>query len=160
MPEQSRPSVLRIVLTDYYAFLGLMLPCAFGLFFVLLPGLGILPDPGSARLPLAEADLPAGWLVAGAVALVFLAILLWRVWSIHQVFAWGLEVSGQVTHVGFFRDRGRVEYAYTYLGELYHAGNAVMKTARTRSLAIGEAVVVMMDRNRPGRAYIRDLYLR
>jgi hypothetical protein len=52
-----------------------------------------------------------------------------------------------------------VEYVYTYQGQKYASGNAIHKVKQTQGLKIGEEVLVMIDRNNPKRAFIRDLYM-
>ena len=152
--QQATPiSAMRVVWTDLFSSLMFLWPLVFWL--------ALLVE--AWREAQAEASVEAWpfFLALAVVAtLVCLPGLIWRVWSISQVFVRGVEVTGQVTRIRFYRGRGQVEYAYTYLGELYHAGNHILQTGRARTLAGGDAVVIVVDPTRPSRAYIRDLYSR
>jgi hypothetical protein len=52
-----------------------------------------------------------------------------------------------------------VDYVYIHQGNRYVSSNAIHKVQQTRALRIGDQVVVMVDRNDPQRAFIRDLYI-
>jgi hypothetical protein len=97
--------------------------------------------------------------IAPIVTVVGLLLLLWRIRTIRKVFAEGDEVPGVITGIFFYRDRGRVEYAYTYQGQEYQSGNAIHLTALTRSLTPRQAVTIMVDSLNPKHAFVRELYL-
>jgi hypothetical protein len=75
------------------------------------------------------------------------------------VFEDGTEAKGVVTGLSFFRGRGRVQYSYTVHGEKQTSDNAINKNGRTRKLKVGQKVTVLVDRNNPKRAFIREIYL-
>ncbi len=141
-----RPSIIKIVTNDYVAFMSVLIP--------VIAWIGILVlvfIQSNALLNLA--------LVAGVVTVVSLIALGWRLSVFYAVFRDGLSVPGVVSGVTFFRDRGRVEYVYSHAGEKLLSGNAVHKTGQTAALHVGQEVVVVLDRNNPKRAYLRDLYV-
>lgn len=142
----SRPSISRILWVDYGAFIGAITPLA-----TIAVGLLLLftqPD----GLTFAPWLMLAGVVIGGAV-------LLWRYRLISSVFEEGEAVSGAITNVSFFRDRGRVEYVYTYQGQKLVSGNAVHRVRQSEALTQGQTVTVLVDRSNPKRAFVRELYL-
>ena len=141
------PTLVRIIQNDYIAHMAFLFPIVFWgmyLFFTVF-------RPGeSADFFLYAA--PIATVVAGGV-------LLWRYRTITRVFSDGLEVPGIVSNVGFFRGRGRIECTYTYQGQKLVGGNALHETKRSREFGQGTEATLVVDRNNPKRAFIRDLYL-
>lgn len=140
------PSVVRVVQIDYLCLLACLFPLVFWGAYVVLR--------------ITEASGFAGFLYVALAGTVVGAIALaWRYRTIAAVFTGGYEVPAVITSVWFFRGRGRVEYVYTFQNKKYVSGNAVQKTKRTRTLAQGDNVTLMIDTLNPRRAFIRDLYL-
>ncbi len=152
MAGSGSPSIWRIIQVDYIALLSVLFPLAFwGMYvwFDLLPLFANREGGGSASfLNVALVTTLGGLLVFGA-----------RLYAIFSVYWNGIEVPGQIQNVWFYRDRGRVEYTYTYLGEKHQRGTAIHRTRRTRDLQIDQDVILVVDRGNPKRALIRDLYL-
>jgi hypothetical protein len=146
-PAMSKiPTLFRVIGTDYGALVAFLIPIiAWGLY-----GLGVVLEMSVFT------DLPLLALIFTVAAVL---ALWWRYRTISTIFSDGLEVPGVISGVSFFRDRGRVEYIYTYLGQKCRSGNAIHKTGRTTALKQGQDVTLVIDRNNPSRAFIRDLYL-
>jgi hypothetical protein len=143
-----QPSLIKILTIDYFAFMACLIPIViWGFYFVFMNMQKV--DPGDYTLPL----------IFGAATLIALAVIAWRVREILSIFDDGLEAQAVIGNVFFFRDRGRVDYSYTFQGQNYIGGNALHKVKQTQALAAGQHVTVMVDRNNPKNAYIRDLYL-
>lgn len=98
-------------------------------------------------------------LVFGGLSLAAVVLLLWRISIFTAVFNDGLDTPATISQVNFFRDRGRISYVYTFQGQKYRSGNAVMKTKLTRNYQVGDEVMVLVDRSKPKRAFVRDLYM-
>ena len=141
------PTLFRIVETDYVAFLAFLFPIVFWVFYLAML---ILQTSGSLTYALVTA------LVVTVIAVLVLA---WRVQLIKSTFDDALEALAVIRGVSFFRDRGRVEYTYAYQGQTYASGNAIHKTKRTQALNPGDSMIVVVDRSKPERAFLRDLYL-
>jgi hypothetical protein len=157
--EKLKPSVVRIVQSDFAAMLGLLVPAVSLVMYICVAYFGYFPgfrghDPiqGSEGAPL-FLYLFIGGLVLGV------PLAIWRIRTIQQLFARSVEVTGQVTNISFYKDRGRVEYTYTYLGQSYSGGNAIMKTGRTQQLRPGTQMVLLVNPDDPKHALIRDLYV-
>lgn len=143
-----QPSLLKIITIDYIAFLGWLFPVVMWGMYVVLIVLG--------NVKINDLTLPVTFAVITVVAL---AILIWRIQVFNTIFSDGIETTATINNVSFFRDRGRVDYVYTYQGQKYVSGNAIHKVKQTLALKAGEQVVLMVDRNNPKRAFIRDLYV-
>jgi hypothetical protein len=143
-----QPSLVKIATIDYFAFVGWLSPVVSWMTYFALLILGKAEAVNFSLL----AIFAAGTLVA-------LAVFAWRIQVFNTVFNDGLEATATISNVSFFRDRGRVEYIYTHQGQKYLGGNALHKVKQTQALQVGQQVVVMVDRNNPKRAFIRDLYV-
>lgn len=142
-----QPSRIKIITIDYAAFLSALFPPISWGFYLILRLMGE---------PMAQAPfLPA---IFGVITVLGIGVLAWRIQLINTVFTDGIEASATISRISFFRDRGRVDYYYLYQNQKYSSGAAVMKVKRTRDLNIGDQVIVVVDRNQPKRAFIRDLY--
>lgn len=145
-----RPTATRILMMDYAAFIGLsiaIIPCA----LLALSSVGTFGEQ-------TEADLLVWSIIAAAGLVLGLPILVYRIRSISRLFERAIEVPGRVSKVWFVKDRGRVEYTYSFRGQEFSSGKAVMKNRRTSDLQSGAGVVVIVDPDDPKKSLIRDLY--
>jgi hypothetical protein len=159
MTDRTKPSIVRIIQSDFLALLGVLVPIVALIMYVAVAYFGYFPgfrgrDPiqGTEGAPLF-----LNLFIAGLVIGVPLAI--WRIRSIQQMFSKSVEVVGQITNISFRKDRGRVEYSYTYQSQAYSGGNAIMKNGKTQNLRSGNEVVLLVNPDDPKRALIRDLYI-
>lgn len=141
------PSPGRIIGTDSLAFGGAVIPPAlWGLYLAML-----WLDPGSADAWLFPA-LPAVITVMGVVAVMR------RVRLVRNVFAHGVEAPGTVQSATTTRgSQTRIDFTYTYAGQAY-SGSNVVSGAHVGGKP-GDAITVVLDPQRPKRAFIRDLYV-
>jgi hypothetical protein len=156
--SSSKASIVRIIQSDYIAMVAALAPAVLIAMYVAISYFGFFPGL-RGRDPIQGSEGAPFFLYGSIVALlVAVPVVMWRVKSIQDVFAKGVEIPGEITNVSFYRDRGRVEYTYSYQGQAYSGGNAVMKTGRTKALTPGEEVTLIVDQHEPRRAVIRDLY--
>jgi len=141
------PSFFKVVTTDYPTFSACLFPPASGAFYLFLS----LTEENPVDITVSI------FFAAGSV--IALIVLLWRIQLFNTIFSDGMTANATISKVWFFRDRGRINYSYTYLGQNYSSGNVVMKIKKTRQIKVGDQVVVMVNRNKPKQAFIRDLYL-
>ena len=144
--QSQRPSLIRVISTDYPSFLSVMFPIVFGGFSIYF----FFAGNEAVRLFLPLAII---------VTVIGVPTLVQRYRAISSVFAEGVQAQGVVTGLSFFRGRGNIQYSYTFEGEKQTSSNAINKNSRTRKLRVGEAVTVIVDRNNPKRAFIREIYL-
>lgn len=149
-PTTWRPTMTRILMMDFAAFIGLLIaviPAA----FLVLSYIGTLGEPTNDDLLF--------WSVFALVGFVMgLLILVSRLRSISSLYERAVEVPGRILKVWFIKDRGRIEYTYSFRGQEYSSGKAVMKNRRTSDLESGRGVVVIVDPENPTKSLIRDLY--
>jgi hypothetical protein len=143
-----QPSLTKIITIDFAAFAAFIFPLVmWGLYLFLY---------------LTQKLKPGEYVFPALIALITLAavgVLVWRVRLFNTIYDDGIEIPAVISNIQFFRDRGRVEYVYTYQGQKYLSGNAIHKVRQTQALQIGAEVVLMVDRNNPKRAFISDLYI-
>ncbi len=151
------PSPVRIVQSDYLALLcvigpvvGWCLWLAFDYFGLSLNRRGRTLDAGTSPIFL--------YLACGFTALC-LPLLYWRVASFLNTFRNGVQVIGRVLSVDFYKDRGTVVYAFEHENREHKISRGIHKSARTRALKDGQAVVVVLDPENPQGALLRDLFV-
>lgn len=147
-PMDKQPSLIKILTVDYLAFMAVIMPVVFwGVYLFML--FTDRANPSDLVLPV----------IFGAVTLVALIVLAWRITLINGIFRDGFEVPATIVGIFFYRDRGRITFTYTYQGQQLKGGNAVHKVRSTQMLAKGDEVTVLLDRSHPRRAFIRDLFI-
>jgi hypothetical protein len=144
--NETRPSYLKIFWIDY----GTFVPSVFalvagGLYLYDLLG---APDPSpNFRL----------WMLGLAGA--GLAAAVWRSSVLIALYDDGQETNAVVNDIGFFRDRGYIQYVYAQGGQKYQGRMQVMKNKFTRAYKIGDQIAVMVDRENPRRSMIKNLFI-
>ena len=89
-----------------------------------------------------------------------LLLLAWLLWLISHVFSTGVETPGKVQQVWFSRDRGNLKVSFTWEGREVLKISTIPKNNYTQTIQEGQQIAIMVDRDDPRRAFIRDLYLR
>lgn len=149
-------SLVRVVQSDFAAFLALAAPIVTWAIYIVIAYLGYFPAWGRHE-SLGSESAPFFLYASLVTTLIGVPLFLWRLHFFRSLRDRGVPVAGYITGVLFHRDRGRIEYDYTYQDKSYSSYNAVMKTARTRSLPPASAVTVLVDPNNPQRSFILDL---
>lgn len=144
--EENRPSPFRIIWTDTLAFLAVLFPLAFAFIIVVNWALG-------------EPPLESFLWIAAASTVLGIGVLIWRVAAITALYNDAQEVTATITGISFYRDRGRVDYVFTYQNQKYLNKNAVIKNGRTRNILIGEKRTALVDRDNPKKSILKDLYI-
>lgn len=140
-----RPSTLRVISVDTIALISFLAPVVI---WGLDLGMLIFQIDGIQKMiPLSIAIT-----IFGAITLV------WRYSHILSVIGNGKETPAVISNITFFRDRGTVQYIYTFQGQKYQSGNPIHKTKRTEALNVGDQVTLFVDPNKPKRAYIKELF--
>lgn len=141
-------SLKKVILTDTIAFSALLLPV------VLIGGYLIIIFTGNA------ADISLDLLmVFGMIGFLSIALLAWRISIFSAVFHDDTETTAKINNVLSYRGSGWISFDYTFLGQAYKSGSPVIMTKRVRRYRIGDEVVVLVDRSKPKRAFLRDLYM-
>lgn len=153
------PSTGRILKNDYSSLLMLMFIGVTWILAIAGGYFGFMPQRRGARLVEIDSSMAAIMIVlAVVVTILFGSLASKRISGIKQVFRSGPEVKGRIQDIAFVKDRGRVEYEYEYNGQTYQAGNAIWKNKETRQLQAGDKITVIVDPDKPSRAFIASLY--
>lgn len=146
MAGSGKPSLLRVMTHDYSSFVALISP------IVVWAMCGLLR-------PFWNHDDPTIFLwFPIIVTAIMVPLFLWRVWIIWSTLTCGIDVNGIITSIFFFRDRGRVDYSYTFEGKPYRRGNGIMKSRVTLHLEPNTNVILAVNPKNPKLAFIRDIY--
>ena len=143
-----QPLFKKMLANDYTVLLTFVTPIALWVFFLLV----FFLDDSS----IISTNVP---LIFGALTVMAVAVLVWRMRVINAIFEDGIETPGTITRIWFYRGRGSVNYSYAFQGQEYKSGNAVMRSKQTREIVIGQPVTLIVDPSNPKRALIRDLYI-
>lgn len=143
---EQHPSIFRIIWTDAAAFMSAIFAALFAAFIAYDFLRGNTPNQTSL-------------LIFGGIILVALAVLVWRLIAIFNLFNDAQEATATITDISFYRDRGRVTYIFVYQNQKYINTNAVMKNGKTKALQIGAQAVALVNRDNPKISILRDLYL-
>ncbi|MHB0954748.1 MAG: DUF3592 domain-containing protein [Pirellulaceae bacterium] len=146
-----KPSIVKIISADYTALVLVLVPIVtWGLYVAILTGLvGGEFGPGAGPVFLG---------MAAVSSVVCIPLLIWRLSIIFAMFRHGVPAKGEITRAFFYKDRGRVEYKYTFDGQQYQAGNPLHKTAKARALKEGDEIDLLVNPAKPNKAIIPDLY--
>jgi hypothetical protein len=144
--SNQKPSLFRVISVDYLSLLSVLFPVVFWIYTAYC-------------FYTADDSLQFFLLLAIGLTVVGIPLLFWRYRLIASVFDDGIETQGTITGVRFFRGRGRVDYTYSFQGQKFVGGNSVNRTKSTRALHDGQKVTILMDRNDPKRAFVKEIYL-
>ena len=148
-----KPSVRRIIWSDYPAFYASLVPLvAWIVYLAWAPnwrGSGPVLKAGAQPIYLALT-------VLGTIGAA--GVLAYRLWLFFRLFRSGETVRGKISSVQLRRDRGKVEYSYIFNHQEFNSGAQVHRNARTKALKSGELVNLIVDPANPRRAFIRHLY--
>lgn len=153
-----KPSFSRILQADYLATLAVLFPVVFLGMYIVIAVFGFFPGLGG-RDPISADGAPFFFWGTIVAALVGLPFAYWRVAKVRGVFARGVAVEGRIDKVFFHRDRGSVSFRYQLDGKNYVGFNAVNRNKRSAALLEGAPVALVVDRQNPKVAYIRDLFV-
>lgn len=143
-----QPSLWKILTIDYWSCLTVLGPI---LFWIVLGSLILFGKGNQNPLVLL--------IVCTAVTIIALIFLVWRINQFFKVYGDGLEANATISDITMFGGRGNVFYLYEYQGKKYSTNNTVNYDKRTKILRVGQRVIVLVDRDSPQCAFIRDLYL-
>jgi len=162
--KRTRPSVVRIVWTDYLCLILSLTPV---ILLMITAGLAWKGEVDFrvllSRMSSLQFDQVGheGVFIAVVVLLVVACppCLVLRIGGIRRLFVEGVEASAKVVNVFHFRDRGRIEVEFEHKGEMFRVGNAVHLSAPSRSIREGQTVTVLFREDNPKKALIKEIYL-
>ncbi|WP_440946113.1 DUF3592 domain-containing protein [Methanosarcina sp. T3] len=108
---------------------------------------------------LTASDAPFYLQMAICAVVLLVPVIVWRLKYYNKMFKGADEVTGYITAIRFYRDRGRVRYEYTYKNEKHSAKNRILKSGRTKYYQLGDEITLMVDPENPKKAIIKDIYI-
>lgn len=144
--NDKRASLLKIIWVDYWAFLSAAIVILAAGFYVYNAILAPEPIQGF------------DWLVLVGIVLGVIG-LAWRYINIVSLINGGLEIKATVNEIGFFRDRGFIKYIYLHDGNKLVGHTSVMKNKMTTRFAIGQEVLIVVDRENSRKTLLVDLFV-
>lgn len=95
---------------------------------------------------------------ATVATVLLLGCLSWRLYRVFRLFKQAVVVPGSVISVSIAKDRGRLDYSYSYLDESFYSWCPVHKTARVLSFSCGQEIRVLIDPHAPKQSVIVELF--
>lgn len=138
-----KKNVLKFIVIDYITCLNFLMSI---IFFI-----------GACYLAYKDYDL-LPILIFGAVVILGLIFTIIRISIINSILKSDIEVEGVITKVWFYRDRGNIQYKYSYEGVDYKYNHRVMKIRTTKIYRIGNEVILKVSNNNPKQALIKGLF--
>lgn len=158
----AQPSITRIVKNYDYTILLILFPIAFFGMFLIVDVFGFAVRRRGVSV--SRSDYPISLFLAVGTAVLAAAVLWWRVAFVRAVFARGQAVAGRITKVLLNpTNSGYVHYSYQvndheYQNKVGIAGRFV-EPETIKSFQVGNEIELVVDRSKPKRALIKNLYL-
>lgn len=151
-------SVKKLFKNDYLVVLAVACSTVPGLLYLLGSRFGFMV--GRRGVVEVSATELRGWpFWIAVIAGVSVVLLISRVVWIKGILENGSTIGGRIDKVWHHRDRGRIEYEYTFQGRAYRSWAAISVSADNRHLKNGDTIEVVVDRNHPQRALLKQLYV-
>jgi hypothetical protein len=153
LDTSGKPSIAKLILRDYLSLLCFLAPVVnWGMYAA--AALGIWrSEPGEAQL-----KTQFTFWFAAVSTLVCVPLLWWRIGSLRSLLREGILVPGRVTSMWFVKDRGRIDYEYTFDGQTFHGGMAVTKSKRAGEIEKGQEINVLLHPANPSRSTVPDIF--
>ena len=155
VPTTVRPTIFKLIRTDYASSLALILPLVMLCLYVVTGVFGVQIFRRGRNI---GGDGTVFFWIAVVTTAICVPLLIWRLSSIRRLFERGVEVAATITSSNFSRGRGRIEFAYSFDGRQYSSGAAVHENGAVLILLSRAATTAIVDPQAPGKALLRDLY--
>jgi hypothetical protein len=153
LDKPRRPSIGRLIFADYASLLCFLFPVInWGMFVAAASG--YWPDEPGVSISRARFFL---WLGVGTT-IVCVPILYKRIKGLHSLLREGIPVQARLTSVWFLKDRGRIDYEYTYEGRAYRGGMALTKSKRAGAFREGQEITVLVRPGKPEQSIVPDVF--
>lgn len=149
-------SLKKTLKNDYTLIVSLCCILVGGIIFILYDKFGIIVSKRGIK----SVDKDNALLLILLAALVLFGLLntLRRYIRIRGIFERGVSVTATVYGTSFIKDRGRINYRYSYEGMEYQSHLAVSRNKETQALENGMKVFVLADERNPKHSLILALY--
>ncbi len=153
------PVTFQIIKNDALSCIAIILPVVMWGIYIAVTYFGVSFGSKRTGTTVTNSDGNPVFLIA-PIILSFLCggVIFWRLSSIQKLFKSGERVIGKITDISFFKDRGRIEYSYSYGRQNFQSGTAIMKNSKTQSYQNGQEILLVINSANPSKALIQDLY--
>jgi hypothetical protein len=159
-PVIQKPSTFQILKNDAFAFIAIIPAILMWGFYIGVTFFGVAVESRRSGTVIDNSGNNPLFLIMPIVLTVLGAGLLsWRLTSFNNLFETGERVVGRITDVSFFKDRGRIEFSYSYKRKKFQNGSSIMKNSKTESYRKGEEVILIIDAANPSKVLLQDLYV-
>jgi hypothetical protein len=153
-----RPSITKIIWSDFASLSCLVIPAVVLAIAIEDRFIGVLaPILSRGRAGTGHSHVfffsLAPW-IAG-LSLLLLAL---RLGVFFKCFSRGTVVPGVIMAVPVIKDRGTLRYAYLFDDQELQRANFVHRSAAVKRLCPGDHVDVVVQRDKPSRAFVKQLY--
>lgn len=148
----------KVVMSDLVVQMAVIFPLVFLGFIIVLNVFGGLPSFGRRGAIDQEGGTTFFLYALGVALLIGIPLIWWRIRTVQQVVANGIEVLGTVTGISFNKDRGRIKWNYQIAAEKFEGASLVTKNSFTRSLVVGDQVLLIVHQSEPKRSILSDIY--
>jgi hypothetical protein len=160
VPVIQKPSTFQILKNDALSFVAIILPVVMWGIYIGVTFFGVSLESKRSGTIVENSGNSPFFLIAPVVLTVLgAAFLSWRVSSFNKLFETGERVAGKITGVSFFKDRGRLEFAYSYKRQKFKNASSIMKNSKTQSYRSGDKVTLIIDSSNPNKVLVQDLYV-
>lgn len=149
---------MKVVKSDLVVQMAVIFPLVFLGFIIVLNVFGGLPGFGRRGAIEQGSGTTFFAYALGVALLIGIPLIWWRIRGVQEVVANGMEVTGTVTGISFNKDRGRVKWNYQVAAEKFEGACLITKNDFTRSLKVGDQVVLIVNREQPKRSILANIY--
>jgi hypothetical protein len=97
--------------------------------------------------------------IFGGIALVGLICFIARMNIIKNYFGAGIEVKGKILELRYWRDRGKIMYAYSIEGQEYRKQLTIHITKETSNLGKDDEVKILVRPENHSKSIIKDIFM-
>lgn len=137
-------SLTKQLKNDFATGILLIIPLvSWGLYFFHLKGFLSYKNTGGAIAPVSTSGSQIFLHLGIVLSTIILILLVLRVLLFMKLCKEGVVAEAKITHLSFFRDRGRIEFSYSLHGNDFSSANGIFKNKYTSTLREGDLIKVV-----------------
>ena len=153
---EKRIKFVKAISNDYVLMLSII-AVGIGIVFILILSIfGFMPNFKHPNSGVISKDI--GIPVFSGFLIIFIPLFFIRLNKIKTIIRDGELITGKIKDINFFKDRGRITVEYTYEGEVFEKGIAIMKTKGTNEIKKDEEKVLIVNKYKPAQFLIVDFF--
>ena len=152
-------SIKNQIRNDYPSGIFLMFPPILWVLWAFQHFFGFLPKRNFRGVT--EMDPTSSYwfmIIAFILSIVFITLFIFRTRKFLKLCKLGIIVTATITHINFYKDRGRIDFKFSYQNSEYKTGNPIFKTKFTKLFSTNDSVEVLLLPDIPKKAYILGIF--